>query len=83
MFDRIVLAASIVYPLSAVPQIWKVYSRHSAHDLSLVSWVLYAVLELVFLIYAIKKRIIPIIIQDALWLLVYVVLVTAILLYGK
>ena len=81
-FDRFVLICSVVYPLTSVPQIVKVFSSHSAHDLSLLSWLLYAVLEAIFLIYAIQKRLVPIIIQDALWLLVYIILVIAILLYG-
>lgn len=82
VFEKIVLICSVVYPLTSVPQIVKVFSSHSAHDLSLLSWLLYAVLEAIFLIYAIQKRLVPIIIQDALWLLVYIILVIAILLYG-
>ena len=81
-FDKLVLIASVAYPLTAVPQIIKVYSRHSAHDLSLISWVLYALLESIFLIYAIQKQLIPIIIQDSLWLLIYIILIAAIVLYG-
>ena len=81
-FDRVVILASVVYPLTAVPQIYKVYSRESADDLSLLSWLLYALLETIFLIYAIRKKLLPIIIQDVLWLLVYIVLIVAIFLYG-
>lgn len=82
-FDKLVLICSIVYPATALPQIIKVFSSHSAHDLSLLSWVLYALLESIFLAYAINKRLVPIIIQDSLWLVVYIVLIMAILLYGK
>lgn len=60
-FDQVVYLASIVYPLTALPQIIKVFSRHSAVDLSIYSWVLYLVLEGILLIYAIKKRLTPII----------------------
>jgi len=81
-FDNIVLLASIVYPLTALPQIIKVFSTHSAHDLSIYSWVGYFVLESVFLIYAIRRRLVPIIIQDALWLVVYGALIVGIVLYG-
>ena len=81
-FDKLVLVCSVAYPLTALPQIIKVFSTHSAHDLSLSSWVLYALLELVFLVYAVRKQLVPIIIQDSLWLLVYIVLIIAILLYG-
>ena len=81
-FDTLVLLASVAYPLTAVPQIIKVYSRHSAHDLSLLSWVLYAILESIFLVYAIKKHLIPFIIQDSLWVIVYIILIIAIILYG-
>jgi MtN3 and saliva related transmembrane protein len=83
VFDKIVLIASVIYPLTALPQIAKVYTDHSAHDLSLVSWLLYALLESVFLIYAVKKRLLPIIVQDTLWLIVYAVLIVAIVLYGN
>ena len=69
-FDKLVMVATVAYPLTAVPQIVKVFSTHSAHDLSLTSWVLYAILESIFLVYAIQKRLVPIIIQDSIWLLI-------------
>jgi len=81
-FEQLVLFVSVLYPLTAVPQIIKVFSRHSAHDLSLVSWIFYAVLEAVLLVYAVRKRLVPIIVQGSLWLIVYLVLIVGIILYG-
>lgn len=82
-FDKVVYLASVGYPLTALPQIVKVFSRHSAHDLSLTSWVLYLVLESILLAYAIQKRLVPIIVQDGLWIVVYVILIVGILVYGS
>jgi uncharacterized protein with PQ loop repeat len=62
---------SLVYPLTALPQVIKVYTIHSVASLSLASYLLYLVFGIISLLYAINKRIRPLIIECTLWLLVY------------
>lgn len=83
IFEQIVLIVSVIYPLTTLPQIFKVYTTHSAHDLSLLSWTLYGFLELLLLAYAVKYKLIPFIVQNSLWVIVDFTLVLSILIYGK
>lgn len=82
LFDTLVYLVSFGYPLTAVPQIIKIYSTHSAHDLSLSTWVLYAVFELILVIYGIRNKLKPVIIQGVLWIIAYSFIVVAIHKYG-
>ncbi len=81
-FDNVMYVTSFMYPLTAVPQIYKLFSTHSAGDLSIATWLLYIVFESIFIVYGIRKKLWPIVLQGILWIVVYLTLVTAILLYG-
>lgn len=81
-FDKLVYLVSFCYPLTAVPQLVKIHSTHSAHDLSLSTWVLYTLFEAVLVIYGIKNKLWPVIIQGVLWIVAYIFIIAAIIQYG-
>ena len=73
---------SFAYPFTAIPQIYKVYVTHDVSSLALSSWVLYVIFGSVFVVYAISKRLTPLIIEGILWVTIYILMVLAIILYG-
>lgn len=73
---------SFAYPFMAIPQIYKVYVTHDVSSLALSSWVLYVIFGSVFVVYAISKRLMPLIIEGCLWVTIYILMVLAIILYG-
>jgi uncharacterized protein with PQ loop repeat len=73
---------SLAYPLTATPQLIKVYTAHNVESLDLLSWLLYVVFGSVFVIYAMSERLLPLIIEGTLWVLVYILMVVAIVLYA-
>lgn len=81
--NKLIYVVAVLYPLMTVPQIIKVYETQSAHDLSLVTWIMYVVLEMIFITYAIKNSLKPLIITGVLWLCVYGFMLAGILLYGR
>lgn len=80
--DKLMYFVSFAYPFTALPQIYKVYVTHDVSSLALSSWVLYVIFGSVFVAYAISKKLIPLIIEGALWLGIYVVMVAAIITYN-
>ncbi len=73
---------SFAYPFTAIPQLYKVYITHDVSSLALSSWVLYVIFGSVFVVYAFSKRLKPLIIEGLLWLLIYLLMVIAILIFG-
>jgi uncharacterized protein with PQ loop repeat len=76
--DKLMYFASFAYPFTALPQIVKVYSTHNVQSLSLLSFVLYVVFGSIFEIYAISKKLTPLIIEGALWLVIYIAMLIGI-----
>jgi len=80
--ERAALVAAILYPLSAVPQAIQIFSHHEARGLSLISWVGFASIELVFLLYGFAHNLHPIILSGVLWMAVYGIIIAGIVEYS-
>lgn len=80
--DRAMDVVSVVSPLMGVPQAFQIYQTQSATGLSLFSWLAFAGVAFVFLLYAVDHKIKPLIIAEALWLGVYAAVIPGIILYG-
>ena len=80
--DKLMYFASFAYPFTAVPQIVQVYTSKDVTSLSLISFALYVLFGSIFLAYAANKKLKPLIIEGALWLLIYVAMLTGIILFS-
>lgn len=80
--EKLMYIVSLAYPLTAVPQIIKVYTTHNVESLALASWILYVVFGAIFVIYAISEKLKPLIIEGTLWVGIYVLMVGAIVIYA-
>lgn len=78
---RLTLVAAVVQPIMTIPQVYKVYTTHDVSGLSLVTWLGYAIVGLVFLAYGIKYRLLPIALTQIIWFILQVSIVFGILLY--
>ena len=65
--DKIVLIASVVYPLGGVPQVISVFSGN-ANGVSLLSWALFMLCASLFLAYGIKHRVVPMVVSNVIWI---------------
>ena len=68
-FDKFIVAASFVYPATAIPQIIQVFSSQ-CQGVSAVSYISYTVFSLLFLVYGIRNDVMPMVINYALWTVV-------------
>lgn len=80
--DKLMYFVSFAYPFTAIPQIYKVYATQDVSSLALSSWLLYVIFGSIFVVYAISKRLTPLIIEGLLWVTIYILMVIAILCYG-
>ncbi len=80
--DRVMLAVSVINPLTALPQIIQIYTTKDVSGISVASWVLFAITSAIFLIYGILHKIKPIIITNLLWLVMDVAIIVGVMMYS-
>lgn len=78
----VVLASSIIYPLSTSPQIVEIFRKKSAVNVSLITFLLYLFFTFVFLSYGVSEKLKPIIVLQSLWLAMYSIVIVGIVLYS-
>ncbi len=82
IFDYLIYIASILGPIMTVPQAYTIWSSKSADDVSLITWVTYTILSLVWLLYGILHKERPIIVLNILLLVVNTAVVLGVLVYS-
>ena len=81
LIDRLIYIAAITYPLTTIPQIADIILNRSSENVSLLTWLLYDVFTVIFLWYAIDKKLKPLIIEYSLWIIAQSIVVGLILWY--
>jgi len=82
IIDRLMAIAAVIHPLTAVPQVYVIYSAKDATSVSLLTWLGFMTLGLIFLAYAIVHNIKPLIVTQVLWYIVDFLVVLGVILYG-
>ena len=81
--DWLMWVAGLVGPISTIPQVIIIFANKSASDVSMLSWVLYTISTVIFLLYSIIHKVRPMVINSLLWLLADIAVITGVILYGK
>lgn len=66
--DRIVLFVSVLYPLSAVPQIIAVFSGRT-EGVAVLSWMVFLACSTLFLVYGLRRHVPPMIAANSIWII--------------
>jgi uncharacterized protein with PQ loop repeat len=82
LIDRAMMVAAVIHPMTALPQVFQIYLTRSAQDVSLITWLSFMLLGVIFLVYALLHRIRPMIVTQILWFVVDLLVVVGVLLYG-
>lgn len=69
LFDKIIIVAAFLYPLSGLPQVIEVYNGE-VDGVSLLSWLSFIAFSALFLTYGLIHKITPMIITNILWIAV-------------
>ena len=68
-FDKAAVIAAFLYPLSGLPQVIEVFQGNT-EGVSITSWLGFVAFSVFFMIYAVIHKIKPMIITNALWLVI-------------
>lgn len=82
LIDRLIYVAAITYPLTTLPQIVDIFMNKSSGNVSILTWILYDAFTLIFLWYAIEKKLKPLILEYCLWIIAQSAVVIGVLLYS-
>ncbi len=82
LIKRLALILSIVEIVATIPQLYDVWIKHQTAGVSLITWSLWTASALVWLLYGLQIKDKPLIISNALWLLVEGAVTVGILIYG-
>ena len=68
--NRLVLAMAILEPLMTLPQVYEVWIRQQTEGVSFVTWSFFVGSAIVWLIYGLKIKSVPLIVSSTLWIIV-------------
>lgn len=81
LLSRLVLGMAIIEPLMTLPQIYKIWVRHETAGVSFATWAFFITAAIVWLLYGIQLKNIPIIVSSTLWILVEGGIVLGLMIY--
>src|SRR5438270_613817 len=80
-FDYVLYFFAVATPLFEIPQAYDIYSHHSAANVSLATWGFFCIDNLIWIFYAWRKRLIPVLLTSLLYEVLEVAIVLGIILY--
>lgn len=80
-FDYLIYFFTFATPLFEVPQLLEIYTNRSAQDVSLLTWSFFCLDNVVWIIYAAKRKLWPVLITSLLYEVFEVAILIGIILY--
>ncbi|HIA91948.1 TPA: hypothetical protein EYO12_02420 [Candidatus Saccharibacteria bacterium] len=81
LLDKMSYPVNIIFPLLTIPQVIEIFTNKSAEGVSEVTWILYAVMSFLVLLWAIADNIRQLIISQSVWLIMYGLVIAGIFVY--
>ena len=80
--DKFLMVVAITGPLMDLPQIFKIYYFKNAAGVSLLSWTLYAIFDIPWIIYGIVHKDKPIVVAYLCWMITNLFVIAGTLIYS-
>lgn len=80
-FDYVVYFFMIATPLFELPQVYSIYSTKSAAGVSVLTWGFFLLASTVWFGYALKKRLLPLMVTNSLYFVIELFIVGGIFMY--
>jgi len=80
--DRLTFIVGIIGPFTVVPQIYSIFSTHSADGVSLATWLLIFIVTFPWILYGLAHKEKSIIVSFILWEIANLLVVLGVLIYG-
>lgn len=81
-FDYLMYGVAILAPLAALPQVIAIFASKQVTGLVLASWIMMAVINVLWIIYGLVHRTFPVWINASLWFLLNGAVAVGIILYS-
>lgn len=81
-FDTAVMLLGFVEPLFVLPQLYQIYNTQDASGLSLLTWSLYVLSSVVFMVWGFKRKLKPIYLPQSAWIIFEIMIVIGIIKYS-
>ena len=81
LVDKVMMVAAVLHPLSGAPQIVQIYSTQDVTGVSLLTWLGFMLIGMLYFYYGVLHRLKPIILTQVLWFIVDLLVVIGIMLY--
>lgn len=82
LIDKLVIIGGVVGPVMTLPQVFEIYMNQNASGISVITWSTYIGLSLLWLVYGIIHKELPLIIVNTLTFILNIIIVTGAVLYG-
>jgi uncharacterized protein with PQ loop repeat len=82
VLNKAILCVAFLEPLFTVGQIWQIWEHKDATGNSLVTWVFFDISAVIWLLYALKLNIRPLIITELLWIFAQTIVIAEILYFS-
>ena len=82
ILDKCIYVIGLVGPIMTLPQVKIIWIDHQVEGVSLLSWSAFLVIAIFWILYGLAHKELPIIITNALFLILDTAVVIGILLYG-
>lgn len=82
LLDTLVYTVGILGPLATIPQVYKIYAFEDATGISPLSWILWAVMDIPWILYGLAHREYPLVLTYTLWCVFNSLVFIGALLYG-
>ena len=82
VYDNVIYIAVILAPIMNLPQLWKIWSGKEAAGVSIISWVAFSFISVMWLIYGILHKEKPVIIMNLTLIFLQLSIALGAYLYG-
>lgn len=82
LIRRSVLAIAIIEPAMTIPQIYEIWINHQAEGISELTWGLYIIAAIIWLLYGLQLKDKPLIISSMLWVVMEVAVTAGTIIYS-
>jgi MtN3 and saliva related transmembrane protein len=81
LLSQLVLFVGIAEPITTIPQIYDIFSTHSAAGVSMLTWLGGAIASIVWVVYAYSEKDKPLLVSSLLWVIFEGLVVVGTILY--
>jgi uncharacterized protein with PQ loop repeat len=80
--DNLCMVVAVLMPLSAMPQIYKIWRHQIVDGISIWMWIFYSILIVPMLIYGIVHEVKQLVVLNIMWLLMNSLIIIGVIVYS-